>query len=221
MATSLISSPRIKAVILSEAGGQRSRENVVLVHDGAVFQSGTLLTKSGDAATTGSAAATAGNTGNPTFGTINVGAAGIPGAYKVRFTAATKFDVEDPNGVTIGTGTTGVAFSKKGLGFTLTAGGTPAVAGDEFTITVAEGTGKYSRYAAAGASGPADAVLYNHCFAKTALDEEKVVGFVRDCELNRYELTGLDATGEADLKAKGMVVRGTAGLPTVSTPTLS
>jgi hypothetical protein len=48
-----------------------------------------------------------------------------------------------------------------------------------------------------------------------------VVGFVRDCELNRYELTGLDATGEADLKAKGMVVRGTAGLPTVSTPTLS
>jgi len=218
---SLISSPRIKAVILSEANGQRSRENIVLVHDGAVFQSGTLLTQSGDAAATGSAAATAGNTGNPTFGTINVGAAGMPGAYKLTFTAATKFDVEDPNGVKIGTGTTGVAFNKAGLSFTLTAGGTPAIAGDEFTITVAAGTGKYSRYTASAAAGPADAVLYNHCFAKTALDEEKVVGFVRDCELNRGELTGLDATGEAGLKTKGMLVRGTAGLATVSTPALS
>lgn len=221
MATSLISSPRVKAVILSEAAGQRSRANIVLVHDGAVFQSGSLLTQSGDAATTGSAVATAGNAGNPTFGTITVGAKGIPGAYKLTFTAATKFDVEDPNGVKIGTGTTGVAFSKNGIGFTLTAGGTPAAAGDEWTITVAAGSRKYSRYTAAGAAGPADAVLYNHCFAQTAAEEEKVVGFVRDCELNRFELVGLDAAGQADLEAKGMLVRGTPGLPSISTPALS
>lgn len=221
MATSLISSPRIKAVILAEAAGQRSRENIVLVSDGAKFDSGTLLTQSGDAAATGSAAANAGNTGNPTFGTIAVGAAGKPGVYQLRFTAPTKFDVEGPDGVSIGSGTTGVAFSKKGIGFTLTAGGTPAVDGDGFAITVAAGSGKYSRYAASGASGPADAVLYNNVFAADAASEHKVAAFVRDCELNRYELVGLDAAGEADLKTKGMIVRGKAGLPTVSTPALS
>lgn len=221
MATSLISSPRIKAVILAEANGQRSRENIVLVHDGAVFESGALLTLSGDAAATGTGAAVAGNTGNPTFGTINVGAAGVPGVYSLRMTAATKFDVTDPTGKAVGSGTLGTAFNKGGLGFTLTAGATPAVDGDSFTITVAAGSGAYSRYTANAAAGPADAVLYNHCFAKTAATTEKVVGFVRDAELNRYELVGLDAVGQAGLASKGLIVRGTPGLPTVSTPALS
>ena len=210
--------PRIKAVILSEASGQRSRENIVVTQTGTEVESGTLLTKSGDAATTGSAAATAGNAGNPTFGTITVGAAAKPGAYKLTFTAATKFDVEDPDGVKIGSGTTGVAFSKSGMGFTLTAGGTPAVAGDEWTITVAEGSGKYIVYTASGAAGPADAVLYNYLPAATG--DAKAVAFVRDAELNRFELTGLDATGQAGLAKKGLLVHGTAGLPTVSTPAL-
>ena len=210
--------PRIKAVILSEAPGQRSRENIVVTQSGAEVLSGTLLSQSGDTATTGTAVATAGNTGNPTFGTIAVSAPAIPGVYKLTFTAATKFTVEDPNGVTIGNGTTGVAFSKVGLGFTLTAGGTAAVAGDEFSITVAAGTGKYIPYTANGAAGPADAVLYNYLPAITG--DAKAVAFVRDAELNRFELTGLDATGEAGLKKHGLVVRGTPGLPTVSTPAL-
>lgn len=218
MATSLISTPRVKAVIISEASNQRSRENIVVTQAGTALASGTLLTRSGDAAATGSAAATAGNTGNPTFGTIAIGAAGKPGAYKLTFTAATKFDVEDPDGVKIGSGTTGVAFSKAGVGFTLTAGATPAVAGDEFTITVAAGSGKYIPYTASGAAGPADAVLYNWLPALTG--DAKAVAFVRDAELNRFELTGLDAAAEADLKKLGLIVRGTAGLPTVSTPAL-
>lgn len=219
MAQSLISSPRVKAVILAEAAGQRSRENIVLVHDGAVFESGTVLTQSGDAAATGTGAATAGNTGNPTFtGPINVGAAGKPGVYTVRMTAPTKFDVEDPSGKMVGSGTTGVAFNKGGLSFALTAGGTAAVDGDSFAVTVAAGSGAYSRYTN-GAS--ADAVLYNHCFGKTAATQEKVVGFVRDAELNRFELVGLDAAAQAGLKDKGLIVRGTPGLPTVSTPALA
>lgn len=210
--------PRIKAVILNEASGQRSRENIVVTQTGTEVESGTLLTRSGDTAATGTAAATAGNAGNPTFGTINIGAAGKPGAYKLTFTAATKFDVEDPDGVKIGSGTTGVAFNKAGVSFTLTAGGTPAVAGDEWTITVAVGSGKYIVYTASGAAGPADAVLYNYLPAKTG--DTKAVGFVRDAELNRFELTGLDATAEADLAKKGLIVRGTPGLPSISTPAL-
>ena len=192
--------------VLSEASGQRSRENIVVTQTGTALASGTVLTMSGDtgAATT---AATAGNTGNPTFGTITVGAAAIPGDYKLTFTAATKFDVEDPKGVKIGTGTTGVAFSKAGMGFTLTAGGTAAVAGDEFTIAVAAGNGKYIPYTANAAAGPADAILYSPLPAATG--DAKAVGFVRDCEVIRSTLVGLDATATAQLADKGVIVRGT------------
>lgn len=216
MATSLISTPRVKAVIVSEASNQRSRENITVTQTGTALASGTLLTKVDAGA--GTFAMDAGATGNPTAGTIVIGAAAIPGVYVIEFTAATKFTVEDPNGKTIGTGTLGTAFDKAGVGVTLTAGATPAVAGDTATITVAAGSGKYIAYTANGAAGPADAVLYNWLPAKTG--DSKAVGFVRDAELNRGELTGLDAAGQADLAKKGLIVRGTAGLPTVSTPAL-
>ena len=216
MATSLTSTPRVKAVIISEASNQRSRENITVTQTGTALASGTLLTKVDAGA--GTFAMDAGATGNPTAGTITIGAAAIPGVYVIEFTAATKFTVEDPDGKTVGTGTLGSAFNKGGVGVTLTAGATPAVAGDTATITVAAGSGKYVAYTAAGAAGPADAVLYNWLPAKTG--DSDAVGFVRDAELNRFELTGLDAAAVADLAKKGMIVRGTAGLPTVSTPAL-
>lgn len=216
MATSLTSTPRVKAVIISEASNQRSRENITVTQTGTALASGTLLTKVDAGA--GTFAMDAGATGNPTAGTIVIGAAAIPGVYVIEFTAATKFTVEDPNGKTIGTGTLGTAFDKAGVGVTLTAGATPAVAGDTATITVAAGSGKYIAYTANGAAGPADAVLYNWLPAKTG--DADAVAFVRDAELNRFELTGLDAAAQADLAKKGLIVRGTAGLPHVSTPAL-
>lgn len=206
--TTLTSKPRIAEFLLTEASGQRSRENITVVQTGAEILSGTLLAKA-DNATTGSAAAVAGNTGNPTFGAIAAGLTAVPGVYNLTFTAATKFDVEAPDGVKIGSGTTGVAFNKSGISFTLTAGGTPAVAGDSFLITVAVGTGKYVPYQAADAAGPAAGVLYNYLPARTG--DTKAVGFVRDCEVMRDALTGLDASGEAGLKAAGVIVRGTTG----------
>lgn len=217
MPTSKIIKPRYRAVILSEAPGNRSRENIVVTQTGTEIPAGSLLTKSGDTGA-GTFAMDAGSTGNPTSGAITVGAAAIPGKYTITFTAATKFDVEDPDGVKIGSGTTGVAFNKGGLGFTLTAGGTAAVAGDTGAITVAAGTGKYSLYQANGAAGPADAVCPYYLPAKTG--DTKTVAYVRDAELNRYELANLDATGEAGLAKQGLTVRGKAGLPTVSTPAL-
>jgi hypothetical protein len=217
MGISLISAPRIKAVILNEAAGDLSRENVVVVQTGTALESGTLLTKSGDAGAA-SFAMDAGATGNPTSGSITVGAAVKPGAYTIEFTAATKFDVEDPDGVRVGSGTAGSAFSKGGLGFTLTAGATAAVAGDTAKITVAPGTGKYSPYTADGAAGPADAILYNWLPAKTG--DSKAVAFVRQAELNRFELVGLDDAAIPQLAAKGLIVRGTPGLSGVSTPAL-
>lgn len=216
MATALYNTlPRLKLFVLGEASNQRSRDNIVVTQTGAAIESGTLLTK----VDTGTAAfaMVAGSTGNPTSGAITVGAAAMAGTYTIEFTAATKFTVEAPDGVTIGTGTTGVAFNKGGLTFTLTAGATPAVAGDTATIAVATGTGKYVVYTANGAAGPADAILYQSLPAATG--DARAVGFTRDCEVNRFELTGLDATGEAQLAQKGIIVRGKETLG-ISTPAL-
>lgn len=217
MTTKLTSFPRLADFLVSEANNQRSRENIVVTQSGAEVKSGSLLTKLGDTGTA-AFAMDAGSTGNPTAGTITVTAPAKPGVYRIIFRSATTFDVEDPDGIIVDNGATGVAFNAGGLAFTLTAGGTPAVAQDTAKITVAVGNGKYAPYTASGAAGPADAVLYNYLPAKTG--DSKAVAFVRDCEVNRHGLTGLDATGESGLAAKGIIVRGTAGLGKVATPAL-
>lgn len=110
--------------------------------------------------TSGTAVATADtNTGNPTFGTITVADPAVVGNYRVVFTAATAFNLYNPNGVLVATGATGTAVNIKtaGLSFTITAGGTAAVAGDSFTIAVS-GTYKYKWVAAADVTTLVDAV---------------------------------------------------------------
>jgi hypothetical protein len=91
-----------------------------------------------------SAAAKAGNTGNGTIGSLSVGASPKVGVYKAIATDATHFAVTDPEGGAVGTATAGSAFSTGGqIGFTITAGGTAFVAGDEFDITVSDATGGF------------------------------------------------------------------------------
>lgn len=196
------STVRTAEFILSEASGDRSRENVKVTQTGVALLPGTVLTRT--AAGAAAAAATAGNTGNPTFGAITTSAGVQPGAYKLTFTAATKFTVEDPAGVTVGSGTTGSVFAKGGLSFTLTAGGTAAVAGDEWTISVAPATGTYSAHSA-GTS--ADGVLYAGLTARSGVSG--AVALVRDCEVIRSRLVGLDDAAETQLADAGVIVRGT------------
>lgn len=124
MATKLLSTPRIRAVIISEAAGQRSRENIVVDMTGTAMESGTVL------ATTAT-----------------------PGVY-----------------------------ARKAPG------------------------------------GTAAAVLYSYLPAATG--QARAVAFVRDAELNRFELTGLEANDVAELATVGLIVRGTPGLPSNSTPAL-
>jgi len=57
------------------------------------------------------------------------------GVYSVNFKSATKADVEDPDGVIIGTATVGSEFSKH-IVFTLAAGGNAFAAGDRWTVAV-------------------------------------------------------------------------------------
>lgn len=83
-------------------------------------------------------------TGNATGGTASATANKFLqiGTYTVNMLTATTFVVLDPQGDSIGTGATTVPFKSNGLVFTITAGGTPAVAGDTLPIVVT-GTTKY------------------------------------------------------------------------------
>lgn len=111
----------------------------------------------------------------------------------------------------------GVVFSHGGLTFSLTAGGTATAVAETATIAAIPGT-KYTLYAPGGASAPATAVLLNGQPAFTV--DRKVVGITSKAGLDRRELTGPDASAEADLRRLEMVVIGTLTLPTVSAPGL-
>jgi len=77
------------------------------------------------------------NTGNGTISTptFTVGCPYVD--WLVTLTAATTFEVRTVDGDQfIGTGSTGAAFTFRGVSFTITAGGTPFVAGDSFRVVV-------------------------------------------------------------------------------------
>lgn len=216
MATSLTFTPPMDFV-LSEDPGLRSRSKGVVTQSGAAIRSGTVLAQQ-DA---GSAAFAmdAGSTGNPTSGAITVGAAAMPGVYRIVFQSATAYTVENPDGVLVDNGVLGTAFSAGGLGFTLTAGGTAAVANDTARITVAAGSMKFVPYTANRGAGPAAAVLYTELPAATG--DKNVVVFDMDAVLRRSGLIGLDAAAEADLLKLGVKVVGDTNVLRNSTPALT
>lgn len=79
-------------------------------------------------------AATGGNTGNGTIGTVSTDNTAKGGTYKITMLTATTFRVEDPDGVRLKDGATGTAYTAEGVTFTVTVGGTPMIAGDSFTV---------------------------------------------------------------------------------------
>ncbi len=156
--TPLVEQRHAFGFLVSQARGRQSFEQGVLT-GGKVILAGTLLGLI-TAALTASAAALGTNTGNGTFGTITPQAAPatIPGAYALLMTDATHFTVTAPDGVTA-TGTTGVAFSALGIGFTLTAGGTAFVANDGFTFTVTPTPGVPTLTSAANAGNTGNGTI--------------------------------------------------------------
>jgi len=81
-------------------------------------------------------------------------------------------------------------------------------------------TGKLVAYSNAASNGSETCVgiLYESTDAITG-DVKKVI-INADAEVNRFELTGLDSAGEADLLALGIKVRGKTGSLTIDTPAL-
>ena len=216
MATALYSNPPLADFVLAEASGQRSRDNVHVRQSGAAVKSGTLLVQ--DTVGAVGFAMEQGSTGNPTISATSASAQATAqatkGPYTLAFTSATAFKVSDPDDMQIGTGALGTAFSAAGLGFTLTAGGTAAVAGDTATLQVIPADDNYLPYTG---TGTAVAILYSHLPAATGL--KAAVAFTGDCEVKRSALTGLTAAAEDDLKKVGIKVRGTTTMD-VHTPAL-
>ncbi len=207
--------------VVREANGYRSRTQVVLSQIAAtpparnVLEDGTILgRRSSGARSVGAGVAEAWNTGNATMGTPTADADAPAGSYRVRFTTATTFVVER-DGVRVGDGSTGVAFNGP-INFTITAGATPMVAGDGFTVvvTVAAGTGEYVPYdpdAADGANVAAAILLGRYDVSD---GDVKVAVIDNDAEVQRAMLVfvGSPDTGEknaayAALEARGIRLR--------------
>lgn len=181
--------------LVSEDPGLRSRDQVTLkqqTYGAGVYynQAGTVLGAYAVSTVAPVYAATGGNTGNFTCGTVTEGAGAQLGAYKIEFFAATKYNVFDPAGNLVGEGTTGVAFSAGGLGFTLTAGITPAVAGDSATITVAANADatKYAPLNLAGTDGTQNAVAILFNTTDASGGDTKVTVITRAAQVNASEL---------------------------------
>ena len=197
--------------LLSEANGTRSREEVVISAGNGKVAAGTLIAKI-TAANAAVPTAKAGNVGNGVLGAITVGSPAITGTYVLAMTAASAnggaFLVVDPTGREVGAGTVGVAFTGGGLTFTLADGAVDFAVNDGFTIAVNANLGEWAPYDDDGANDgrrAASGILFAPVDA--TLNDIRAVAVVRDAEVIERLLTGLDAAGEADLTALGIVIR--------------
>jgi hypothetical protein len=192
---------------VSEANGYRSRDQVTVASTPALV-AGQVLGKI-TAGAAGSATAQAGNTGNATVGTVTKLANVQVGTYNVEFISATEFLLIAPDGTTVGNGFTGTLFnSGSHLSFTITAGGTPMVVGDGFTIAIAAGSGKYAAWDAAAIDG--SAVIAGILFEGTAASYDGIATIINaDAEVVLDHLTPDDADAAviAGLAALGIKAR--------------
>lgn len=213
--------PRVVTDILThEVSPAWSRETLTLKAGGAT-KLGTVLGMVFIAAAV-SAAKAGGNTGNGTLvldATTPVLAGAKPGVYAVRFTSATAFTVEDPDGFVLGNGANGTAFADD-LKFVTTAGGTAFVAGDGFDITVseaaldAEGRPKVVPLNLAAVDGSQYAVAVSLQERAVSASDQPLLSVPRGAMVDPDELIwpdGITATQKAtalrQLRERGIVAR--------------
>lgn len=197
--------------LLSESNGERSRANITISAGSGFIAAGTLLALL-TAANALTPTAQAGNIGNGTVGSAVVTSAAITGTYVIEITATAanggSFEVTNPQGAVVGAGTVGAAFTGGGITFTLADGSTDFAVGDGFNLAVKAGLGEYTPYDDDGTDDgrrTASAILYGGVDA--TVDDVIAAAIVRDAEVIERLLTGLDAAGQADLAALGIVVR--------------
>lgn len=203
----------VGAVVVFEVAPEWSREPVILKANNAVAVGQVLGRIGGASATSGPKA---GNTGN---GTLTMDAttpilSGIKtGVYTVRFTSATAFTVEDPEGFEIGSGVNGTAFAND-LKFVTAAGGTPFVAGDGFSVAVVAAAEAFVPLSLTGVDGsqiPAGVAIEDK---ESSTSDQKLVAVLRGAVVDSSKLiwpagatAGQLASRIAVLKNLGIVSR--------------
>ncbi len=187
--------------IVTEANGSLSRESVTIL-SGQNLQPGHILGKVSVGEAVG--AAVSGNTGNGTITTVSAGDTAQAGVYQIvciePATNIGTFAVENPKGVIIGHAVVGAVFEGE-VNFTLTDGATDFVAGDRFTVTVDEGSGKYKEYNPANTDGSqvAAAILIDYADA-TVADCPGVI-LARHAEVNKAELVWFTGANDVQKEA--------------------
>lgn len=187
--------------IVSQANGHQSIDRVFLNAAAALLTAGTIIAST---ATTyaGTGTAVGGNTGNGTIGAIAIQAPALAGNYLVTLVSPTEFIVTNPNGEPVpalggsidfndtdinnGPGTVGTVFNSGGVGFLVTAGSTPFVASDAFTIAVTETGGGWVPLTSASASITKYGILYGT--TDTTNGPVPAAAFIRNGEVNLSEL---------------------------------
>lgn len=197
--------------LLSEANGQRSREEIVISAGSGKLEAGTLIAMI-TAANALTPTANGGNTGNGTIGSVTVTSEAVSGSYTLTITAAAAnagtFELRDPAGNLLGEGTVGQPFTAAGLTFTLADGSTDFIVGDGFTLAVLANLGEYTAYDDSGTDDgrrTAGGVLYRNVDATA--EDVRAAAIMRDAEVAEALLIGLDANGRTDLHAVGIIVR--------------
>lgn len=211
--------------LLSEATRNRSRERATIPAGTGVIAPGTVLGRivnDGDVAVT--VAQPGGGKGELTLAEPAYGPGVKAGVYRVVFvesaTDAGTFVIEDPDGITVGTGTVAVAVETGPLRFTIADGDPDFAAGDVIAVTVAidAGSGGYvpsPDAVAEGAEGAEVAVAIAIHGANATTAAQQIAIIARDAEWNGHTLT-FDATVDdadkraakvAQLAAQGIIVR--------------
>lgn len=159
-----------------------------------------------------SAAKSGGNTGNGTLGSLTCAADTPAGVWTVRVTVAATdagtFELRDPKGRLVATGTVAVAFSGGGLGFTIADGSTDFIVGDGFDITVPVTLWENYDNGASDGTETAAGLLLDDCDASGSDDVLAAVitygATVKD-EFVTAETSADKAAGKTDLAAKDFV----------------
>lgn len=196
--------------LLSEGPGAISRDRGTIAAN-LTLDAGTVLGKR-TKGTSATVTADSGNTGDGSITNISLGNKSKYGVYVLTIIEPAadsgQFQVEDPDGRNIGTGTVGSQFQKEGLTLTVTDGSTDFASGDRFEISVAEGSGEYAEYDPAAADGTerAAALLYEPVDTSDGAAADALV-IARMAEADGDQLTGLDAAAEGQLAEQFLIVR--------------
>lgn len=200
--------------LVSEASGNRSRDQIVIAMGSGVVPAGMVLGKQ----TFGAGVATpgGGNHGNGVAGAVTLQAGTQPqvGNYVLTALGALDFQVVAPDGRRLAELTVDVAYADE-IGVTIAHGATAFQAGDTFTIAIAAGTGKYVPVNPAAVDGSQIAAGINYNFnVDTTAADQAATAVVRAAEVNAAELQWPAGTtapqiaaATAQLAAAGIIAR--------------